>query len=71
MIEKKVVSNKTGPRPGKGKTGRWTKYEVIGETLKRKGRSCPKCGSGIFLAEHKDRTTCGTCHYTEFKSKKA
>jgi len=52
------------------KTGRWTKYEISGTSLKRKGRSCPKCGSGIWLADHKDRLTCGTCKYTEFKSKK-
>jgi len=28
---------------------------------------CPKCGAGVFLAEHKDRFACGKCGYTEFK----
>jgi ubiquitin-small subunit ribosomal protein S27Ae len=46
---------------------KWEKYEVSGNVLKRKNKSCPKCGSGVFLAEHKDRSTCGKCHYTEFK----
>ncbi len=38
--------------------------------LKRKNKTCPKCGSGVFLAQHKDRVTCGQCGYAEFMSKK-
>jgi len=34
---------------------------------KPKNQYCPKCGVGVFLAEHKDRRTCGKCGYTEFK----
>lgn len=45
------------------------KYEIEGETLKRKNKSCPKCGPGYFLASHKDRLTCGKCRYTEFSKK--
>lgn len=30
-------------------------------------KTCPKCGPGVFMAEHKDRFTCGKCGYTEFK----
>ena len=33
----------------------------------KKLRSCPKCGPGIRLAEHKDRYACGKCGYTQFK----
>ena len=47
---------------------KWKKYKVIGDKLER-SRSCPKCGNGVFLAEHKDRFFCGTCHYTEMKKK--
>lgn len=36
---------------------------------KRKNKFCPKCGAGIFMAEHKNRITCGKCGYTEFKKK--
>ncbi len=32
-----------------------------------KRKSCPKCGEGFRLAEHKDRRYCGKCHYTEAK----
>ncbi|MFA6088508.1 MAG: 30S ribosomal protein S27ae [Candidatus Woesearchaeota archaeon] len=34
---------------------------------KRARKTCPKCGSGYFLAEHKDRVTCGNCQYMEKK----
>ncbi|MFQ5405728.1 MAG: 30S ribosomal protein S27ae [Candidatus Micrarchaeia archaeon] len=30
-----------------------------------KGKSCPKCGSGVGLARHKDRLSCGKCGYME------
>ncbi|MEM3444599.1 MAG: 30S ribosomal protein S27ae [Thermoplasmata archaeon] len=42
-------------------------YEVSGETLIRKRKTCPKCGPGCFLAEHENRVSCGRCGYTEFK----
>ncbi len=44
-------------------------YEVSDGTLVRKKKTCPKCGDGVFLAEHKDRSSCGTCGYTEFAKK--
>jgi small subunit ribosomal protein S27Ae len=28
---------------------------------------CPRCGPGVIMAEHNDRTACGKCGYTEFK----
>ena len=34
---------------------------------KVKNRSCPKCGEGFLLAEHKERRTCGKCLYVESK----
>ena len=42
-------------------------YEVSGSSIKPKRRTCPKCGPGYFMAEHKNRFTCGHCGYTEFK----
>ncbi|MCX8197309.1 MAG: 30S ribosomal protein S27ae [Candidatus Micrarchaeota archaeon] len=32
-----------------------------------KKKFCPKCGSGIRLAEHADRRSCGKCGYFEKK----
>ncbi|MFH1642190.1 MAG: 30S ribosomal protein S27ae [Nanoarchaeota archaeon] len=37
--------------------------------IKRKNKFCPKCGEGIFLAQHKDRLVCGKCSYMEKLSK--
>jgi len=42
-------------------------YEVKDNKLERKRKTCPKCGEGVFMAEHADRYSCGKCGYTEFK----
>ena len=44
---------------------RYTQYEVSGDSVKCKKRSCPRCGPGIFMAEHKGRVHCGKCGYAE------
>ena len=69
--EKKVEEKK--PKKGgkkekpekKNKMRRWKLYEISGEKAKKKNKSCPKCGFGVFLAQHKGRVSCGTCGYTE------
>ncbi len=43
-------------------------YKMDGPKLKRDNKSCPKCGSGVFMAAHKDRQTCGRCSFTEMKT---
>ncbi|DAC73307.1 MAG TPA: 30S ribosomal protein S27ae [Thermoplasmata archaeon] len=45
-------------------------FKVEGGKIVRQRKSCPKCGDGVFLADHKDRLSCGKCGYTEFKAKK-
>ncbi|MEM2934233.1 MAG: 30S ribosomal protein S27ae [Halobacteria archaeon] len=42
-------------------------YDIAGGKIKRKRMKCPRCGEGVFLAEHKNRLSCGRCGYTEFK----
>lgn len=50
----------------------YTQYEVAGDAVKRKNISCPKCGAGTALSNHKNRKHCGRCGYTEFtKAEKA
>jgi small subunit ribosomal protein S27Ae len=44
----------------------WKLYKVSGETLERLKKECPRCGKGYFMAEHKDRLSCGNCGYTIF-----
>ena len=48
--------------------GRWNLYQKSGDKLERKNRSCPKCGSGVFMARHSNRWTCGACKYTVFET---
>ena len=42
-------------------------YDIDGKHIKRLRKECPKCGQGVFMAEHADRKACGKCGYTEFK----
>lgn len=74
MGKKKGGGEKKGKRPpSKSKHKKiqiWNKYEVSGKEVKRKGESCPRCGTGTFLANHKNRKTCGKCGYSESMVKK-
>jgi len=42
-------------------------FKVEGNSINRIRKHCPKCGPAVFLAEHKNRFSCGKCGYTEFK----
>lgn len=44
----------------------WQNYTAKGDDLSRKNISCPKCGQGVFLANHGNRKSCGKCGYSEF-----
>ena len=48
---------------------RYKMYKVSGDKLEKNNKSCPKCSVESFLANHKDRLTCGKCGYTEMLSK--
>jgi small subunit ribosomal protein S27Ae len=50
----------------KNSTKSWEYYDSS-NGLKRKRKTCPKCGPGFFLADHSNRVTCGKCSYAEFK----
>ncbi|MBR9689309.1 MAG: 30S ribosomal protein S27ae [Candidatus Altiarchaeota archaeon] len=41
-------------------------FKIEGDKITRERKSCPKCGSGVFLANHGNRLHCGRCRYTEF-----
>jgi len=47
--------------------GKIEQYEVADGKLRRKRKFCPKCEPGVFLAEHKNRSSCGKCGYTKMK----
>ena len=42
-------------------------YKVDGDKIERKNQICPRCGEGVFMADHGDRFACGNCGYTEMK----
>ncbi|KXA88596.1 30S ribosomal protein S27 [candidate division MSBL1 archaeon SCGC-AAA259D14] len=42
-------------------------YKVENGEVERLRKTCPRCGPGIFLANHDERLACGKCGYTEFK----
>ena len=48
---------------------KWKNYEIKGDSIERKNKSCPRCGPGVFLAKHKDRFSCGKCGYAEIAKK--
>ncbi len=56
-----------GKKPHKNKptSKKWEHYK----SGKIESKMCPRCGAGIFLAEHSNRWHCGKCAYTEFMSK--
>jgi ubiquitin-small subunit ribosomal protein S27Ae len=60
MAEKKPKQEEKKKKPAK------LRHQLY-DNGKAKNRSCPKCGAGYFLAEHKDRRTCGKCGYVEAK----
>ena len=61
MVDKSLTS--------KGKVSVYKFYSVEGNRIIRDKRECPRCGKGVFMAEHTDRNTCGKCGFTEFEYK--
>ena len=51
----------------KRKNRRVVKIHEMYDQGKVKAKSCPKCGAGVFMANHKDRYTCGHCGFTRYK----
>jgi ubiquitin-small subunit ribosomal protein S27Ae len=61
MVDKKVGGS------SKGEVSVYEFYKLEGESkIVRTKRDCPRCGRGVFMAEHKDRFSCGKCGFTEF-----
>ena len=54
-----------GKKKAEHKVNKYQLYETGGEGLKRKNKTCPRCGPGIYLAAHANRLSCGACGYTE------
>ncbi|MDQ6724069.1 MAG: 30S ribosomal protein S27ae [Thermoproteota archaeon] len=54
-------------KDSKGQVSVYKFFKINNGLIERTKRECPRCGKGIFMADHKERYTCGKCGYTEFK----
>jgi len=45
-------------------------YKIENDKISRLRPTCERCGSGYFMASHKDRFTCGHCGFTRYKQVK-
>jgi len=70
--EKPPEKKKRGKRPKKKhvKIKKGEQYRVEGRKIQRLKTPCPKCGPGVFMAEHGNRLHCGKCGYTMMKGSK-
>ncbi|MFP4403325.1 MAG: 30S ribosomal protein S27ae [Nanoarchaeota archaeon] len=66
MAKKKPTNKKTKEAKKAKRTSKVSNnYSISGDKLEKKNKFCPKCGKGVFLANHNDRRTCGKCNYME------
>ena len=67
MGGKKAKEKKGKKKARKTKSSqKWKIYETSDGRAKRKNKICLKCGSGVFMANHKNRYPCGKCGYMEY-----
>ncbi|MHA1223656.1 MAG: 30S ribosomal protein S27ae [Candidatus Heimdallarchaeaceae archaeon] len=45
----------------------YKKYKIEDGKIVRTKKVCERCGDSVYMAEHKDRYTCGKCGYTMYK----
>lgn len=66
-----MAEKKKDAKPAPKEPSKRSLYKVEGGKVVRARRACPKCGPGVFLANHEDRISCGRCGYTEMAKAKA
>jgi small subunit ribosomal protein S27Ae len=62
-----AAAKSKGKKSEAGPIKRSAYFSVDGDRATIQRRYCPRCGTGVVLAEHKDRVACGRCGYTEFR----
>jgi small subunit ribosomal protein S27Ae len=68
--EQKKATPKTerkAEKKKKAENGVHALYKIEGEKVTRLRPTCERCGVGYFMANHKDRYTCGHCGFTRYK----
>lgn len=70
-LEEEVSPAESAPKPKRkrNRTKKYEFYDVEDNEIVRKKKNCPRCGSGVFMADHGERLSCGRCGYTEFRNK--
>lgn len=56
---------------GKHQASKEKLWSIEDNKVVRTHKHCPKCGPGVYMAEHYDRVHCGKCGYTMFKRNKS
>jgi small subunit ribosomal protein S27Ae len=72
--KEEVKPQKAAPKTEKKKKpekGVHALYKIEGEKVTRLRPTCERCGVGYFMANHKDRYTCGHCGFTRYKQVEA
>jgi small subunit ribosomal protein S27Ae len=67
--EKEEKVEKTGKPEKKKKKekGVFTLYKIENDKIIRLRPTCERCGPGYFMADQRDRYTCGHCGFTRYK----
>jgi len=68
-VEEEAPKPRAERKPKKKKVSpKVYKFYSISQTgkIEKLRRECPRCGRGVFMAQHKDRMHCGRCGYTEW-----
>jgi small subunit ribosomal protein S27Ae len=68
-VEEKKPEKKEKPKAPKRRIQVYKLYKVDGDSLTRMRKECPRCGKGYFMAQHRNRLTCGHCGYTTYPQK--
>jgi len=55
------------PKKKKKEKGIHSLYEVEADKVTRLRPVCERCGPGYFMADHRERYTCGHCGFTRYK----
>jgi ubiquitin-small subunit ribosomal protein S27Ae len=67
--EEKKPEKKEKPKAPKRRIQAHKLYKIEGDSLGRLRKECPRCGKGFFMAQHKNRLTCGHCGFTTYTQK--
>ena len=70
MGKKKKTSEKKGKKPRSKSKHKNVQISKMYKGASFSGKWCPRCGAGAVLAQHKNRSTCGKCGYSEIKTQK-